>query len=52
MHNIVETLGAVKKIIQEPHDTEDTKGKYPNTDDGNDMGFAVLKPSEEAKECG
>lgn len=49
MHDVVKALAVLQQVVDTTHDTEDTKGKDPDTDNGDDGGVASNEPTEETE---
>jgi len=52
VHEVIETDGSLKEIVDATHNTEDTKGENPDTDDCHNAGLTTYEPSEKTEERG
>ncbi|TLS28806.1 hypothetical protein PpBr36_01840 [Pyricularia pennisetigena] len=53
VHEVVKALAVLENVVKTAHDAEDTKGEYPDTDDGNDVGhLAADKPTPDGEARG
>jgi len=52
VHEVVETDRALEQVIDTAHDTEDTKGEDPDTNNGDDAGLATNEPTEDTEHSG
>lgn len=52
VHEVVESSAALHEVVKTTHDTEDTEGENPDTDNGDNAGLATNEPTEDTEECG
>lgn len=52
VHEVVEALATLKKVVDATHDTEDTEREDPDTDNSDNAGLATNEPTEDTEECG
>lgn len=52
MHEVVKAGAALHQVVETTHDGKDTERENPDTDNGDNAGIAVDKPTEDTEEGG